>query len=97
MERIGYAASKMAKGNRWLYNLYVLGLAFLFSLLVFLVAGSAVFLALVIFGYAVMRVAPCQWGQPWQEIIRICMMALTVIILVINFFVIFRNLRFRKD
>jgi hypothetical protein len=97
MERIGYAASKMAKGNLWFYNLYVIGLAFLFSLLVFLVAGSAVFLALVIFGYVVVRVMPCQWGQPWQDIIRICMLVLTIVILLINFFAIFRNLKFRKE
>lgn len=38
MERIGIAASKIAKGNLLLYNSYVVLIAFLLSVLLFLIS-----------------------------------------------------------
>ena len=51
MERIGIAASKIAQGNLFLYNFFVVAIASLFSLLVFFVSGCAIVLMLVIVAY----------------------------------------------
>ena len=48
MERIGIAASKIAKGNLHLYNFYVVLLTLLFSFLVYFLTGSAIVFALVL-------------------------------------------------
>jgi hypothetical protein len=42
MDRIGIAASKIAKGNIVLYNACVFFLIFLFAFFIFIVSGAAI-------------------------------------------------------
>ena len=51
MKRIGIAASTISKGNLFLYNFYVVLIAMLFSLFIFIIAGSIVIFALAIIKY----------------------------------------------
>lgn len=97
MERIGIAASKMAKGNLVLYNFYVLLLAFLISLILFLVAGSAIFLALVAIGFIAQGVVPDSVKNEWLGLLPVCMISLTVTICLIALYAIVKNLKFRKN
>jgi len=93
MERIGIAASKIAKGNLVIYNLYVILLSFLFSLLIFFIAGSSIALALIIIGYVVNGVLPTGLEKGWGELVSVCMISLTVVISLFTLFAILRNIK----
>ena len=80
MDRIGIAASKMAKGNIVLYNGYVVLLTFLFAFFVFVVAGAAIMLALVIVGYIINGLLPQDLLKDWNSIVAVCMVSLTVVV-----------------
>ncbi len=97
MERIGIAASKMASGNLFFYNLYVVLLSFLFSLLIFFIAGTSIVLALIIIGYILKGILPDQSSQTWYEILRVCMVSLTIAVGFLNLYAILRNFRLNKD
>jgi|SRR3989304_2011115 len=94
MERIGIAASKIAQGHLWLYNLAVVAIAFLFSVFIFIISGSAIVLSLIIIGGVVNGILPTDlWGD-WRGIIRFCMVSLTVIVTIFMLFAILKNIRF---
>ena len=97
MDRIGIAASKMAKDNLALYNFYVLLLSFVISLILFIVAGAAVFFALVAIGLIAQGVVPGGFKDEWLGLLQICMAALTVAICLIALFAIVKNVKFRKQ
>lgn len=97
MERIGITASKIAKGRLFLYNLCVVGISFLFSLLVFFIAGSSIMLALIIIGYVVDGVLPTGLGQGWGEVIRVSMISLTIVVSIFTLFAILRNIKLKKE
>ena len=80
MERIGITASKIAKGRLLMYNLCVIGISFLFSLLVFFIAGSSIMLALIIISYVVEGVLPTGFEGGWGEVIRVSMISLTIVV-----------------
>ena len=94
MERIGVAASKMAQGNLWLYNLFVVVISFLFSVFIFFIAGSSIILALLIIGYVVNGILPKDLWDDWHGVIRVCMISLTIIVSVFTLFAVLRNFRF---
>lgn len=96
MKRVGIAASKMAQGNWTLYNLYVVLLAFLFSLLIFFVAGAAVMVALVILLGLYKFVIPGDTQQVWDNIFPICMISLSCMIGIFNLLVLLKNLKWPK-
>ena len=96
MERIGIAASKMAKGNLVLYNSYVILISFLFSLLIFCIAGSSILLSLIVIGYITDGVLPNGFGEQWGGVVRMCMISLTGIICLFNFMALLRNLKIKK-
>ncbi len=96
MERIGIAASKMSKGNVLLYNLFVILISFLFSLLIFSIVGCAISIALIIISFLLSDIMPVQFGQSWTEILAFCMMALTVLMGLFTLFAIVKNIRFRS-
>jgi len=96
MERIGLAASKIAQGNLMLYNLYVIVIAFLFSLLLFFIAGCSIVLSLIIIGYVVDGVLPVDLSKDWLDVIKICMAVLTVVVAIFNLFAVIRNVKFSK-
>jgi len=96
MERIGIAASKMAQGNFFLYNLYVILISFLFSLFIFLLSGFSILFALIIMAYVVEGVLPTTHEGVWGDMARICMITLTTVVMLLNFFAILKNARFKK-
>ena len=95
MERIGIAASKIAKGNVLLYNLCVILISFLFSLLIFFIAGSSIILALIIIGYMIIGVSPVDFREEWVAVIRVCMVSLTVVVSIVNLFAVLRNIKIK--
>ena len=97
MERIGIAASKIAKGNLLLYNLFVILISILFSLFIFVIAGSSMILALLILAYVVHGVMPLEFEKNWAGIFRLCMITLTAVVCLFNLVAILRNIRLRKS
>jgi len=97
MERIGLAASKMAKGNLWVYNGYVILISFLFSTFIFVVAGSTVVFALIIISYLADQVMSIESDKSWRSILTVCMVCLTVIMALFNFVALSKNLKFSKS
>src|SRR3989344_93410 len=96
MERIGLAASKMAKGNFALYNFWVVVISSTVSMFLFLVAGISIFLALVILAAVVKGIMPTEFEKSWQSMLRLCILALTIVVSLFNLFAIFKNIRFKK-
>ena len=97
MERIGIAASKMAKGNLFLYNLFVILLAFLFSLIIFVIAGATIVLALVVFASLGGQLAPAALKQIWSSVLSVCMITLTVVITIFYLLALIKNLKLHKS
>ena len=97
MERIGIAASKMAKGNIFLYNFYVVLISFLFSLFVFVVTGSSILFALIIISYVGEEVMAHKFENEWTSVFTVCMISLTVIIVIFNLFAISKNIKIFKS
>lgn len=97
MERIGLAASKMAQGNIFLYNLFVILISVLFSLFLFVIAGSSMILALLILAYVVNGVMPVEFEKNWSGIFQLCMMTLTIVVSLFNLAAILKNIRLKKS
>jgi hypothetical protein len=96
MERIGIAASKMAKDNLALYNFYVALITFLLAAVLFLIAGGAVFLALVGIGFLYQGIIPGEPKSQWWALVEICMAVLSIAVGIITLFAIMKNLKFRR-
>jgi len=93
MKRIGIAAGKISKGNLFLYYFYVVCIASLFSLFIFIVVGTTVILSLTVMAYVANGMMPVERPHHWDSIRMICMVALTVIIAIFNLLAIFINIR----
>ena len=99
MERIGIAASKIAKGNFFLYNFFVLLITFLFSLMIFLISGSFIVIALIVIAYMVSMTSvgtPPDLQRGWIPTMTICMKALAVVIGLLALCAISINIKFKK-
>lgn len=96
MERIGLAASKVAKGNLFVYNLVVILLSFLYCSMMFLLSGATILFSLIVLGYIVNGLLPQDYGQNWWAVIRLCMLSLTGIVTIVNLYAIGRNIRFKR-
>jgi hypothetical protein len=96
MDRIGIAASKMAKDNLALYNFSVVLIVFLLSAIMFLIAGGSIFLALVAIGFLYHGIVPGGPKSEWWILINICMAVLSIAIGAISLFAIAKNLKFRR-
>jgi len=96
MERIGIAASKIAKGNWLLYNLTVVLLSFLFSLFIFVLAGSTVVFALVMITYVSNEILAFEFEKNKTSILFVCMISLTIVTVLFNLLAISKNIKFRK-
>ncbi|HPB68704.1 MAG TPA: hypothetical protein PLT76_00890 [Candidatus Omnitrophota bacterium] len=97
MERIGLAASKVAKGNLVVYNLIVILLSFLYCSLMFLIAGATILFSLIVLGYIVSGLLPQDYGQDWWAVIRLCMLLLTGIVAIVNLYAVGRNFKFKRE
>jgi len=96
MKRIGLAASVISKGNLTLYNIYVILIAALFSLFIFIIAGSTVIFALAIIQYVGNEVMGGDFEHGWQPILGVCMAALTIVIVLFNVMAVLQNLKLPK-
>lgn len=93
MKRIGIAASKISKGNLALYNFYVVLISALFSLFIFVIAGSTIIFALAIIKYVGNEIMGVEFEKSWQFILAICMASLTVVITLFSLITISMNLK----
>ena len=93
MKRIGIAASKISKGNLTLYNVYVVLISALFSLFIFIVAGSTIIFAIAIIKYVGNEIMGAELERSWQSILAVCMVSLTIVITLFNLFAISKNLK----
>ena len=96
MERIGIAASKMAKGNLFLYNIWVVIISFLFSFFIFSIGGSAIAIALILIAYSTQKVMPVNFEKEWISIGLLCMISLVAVIGGFCLIAISRNIKFHK-
>ncbi len=96
MERIGIAASKIAKGNLFLYNFYVIAISLLVSILLFLLAGVAVFSGLFIIHFILSPFLPSMGQHVWDMIFSLSLIALTLLVAMMTLFAISKNIKFKK-
>lgn len=97
MERIGIAASKIAKGNLFLYNFFVVLISFLFSLFVFFLAASAILVALIVIERVVKNIAPDYMEKGFRWVTMVCMISLSVVVALFNLVAISKNIRLSKN
>ncbi len=93
MNSIGMAASKTAKDNLFLYNAYVILLAFLFSLFIFLMAGVTVIIALFVFGYVATEFKIFDFAKSKDAIFILCFISLMSIAVVFNILAVMKNIQ----
>lgn len=96
MERIGIAASKIAKGNLGLYNFCVILLSCLFSLLVFIIAGSTLLFAFVVIFYLMDQLMPEEAKINLLPVLSKSLICLAVIIGLFNLWGIVKNIKIHK-
>lgn len=95
MERIGIAASKMAQGNLWLYNFFVVVISILFSILIFLVSGVSIIIALVLIAYISSGFVKVNLDSEWFGVLKLCLTVLAVLIGLFNLGALLKNIKFR--
>ncbi len=96
MERIGIAASKMAKGNLLFYNGWVILISFLFSFFIFFIGGSAIAIALILMTYGARGVMPVNFEKEWISIGLVCMISLAAVVGLFCLIAISRNIKFHR-
>ncbi len=96
MERIGIAASKMAKGNLLFYNGWVILISFLFSFFIFFIGGSAIAIALILMATDARGVMPVNFEKEWISIGLICMISLAAVVGVFCLIAVSRNIKFHR-
>ena len=94
MKRIGVAASKIAKDNIFLYNLYVVLISTLFSLFIFIVAGATLLIAFILIGYITAELKIFNFEKNKDAIFVVCVVSLAFISAMFNILAIFKNIQF---
>jgi len=97
MLRIGIAASKMAKGSLLTYNLFVLLISCLFSLIIFLICGFSILIIVFLISWGLHIVRPAVFHAGWVPMFKICLIILAVVTGVLNSVAIIRNIQFTKN
>ncbi|MBF0483185.1 MAG: hypothetical protein HQL25_00615 [Candidatus Omnitrophica bacterium] len=96
MKRIGIAASKIARGNLFVYNLQVLLISFLFSLFVFIISGATLLVSLVLIWYLGKELNFFTSVKEWRTVFTICMGTLTFAVAVFNVVAVLANFKIRR-
>lgn len=96
MKRIGLVASGISKGNRLLYYVYVVLISIVFSVFIFVIAGSAVLFALAVIKYVGVEIMGMEFENGWKSVLSACMVSLTVVVTVFSAFAILINCRLPK-
>lgn len=95
MDRIGIAASKVAKGNIILYHIYVFFFIFLFAFFIFIAAGAAIITALMIVGYIINGLLPHSFFEEWKQVVMICLSSLTAVVSFFSIVAFIKNFRIK--
>ncbi len=97
MKRIGFFASRVSKGSLRHYNLYVVLISFLFSLLLFVLAGFSVFLAIGIVSFFGHETMTEDLRNNWSTIMTLCAEALGLAVIIFNVVAMAINLKFTRN
>ena len=97
MLRIGIAASKMAKGRLWTYNLFVVLLSCLFSLLFLLICGFFILIIVFLLSWGVHVLRPAGFHADWKHMFKICLIILAAVIGILNGVAIIKNIQLTKN
>lgn len=96
MQRIGIAASHIAKGSLFSYNFFVVLISFLFSLLILIVSGSVITLGLIAIAYLTQIRSIMDLSQGALSPIPVCLMFLSMITGVFCFYAIAVNIKIKR-
>ncbi len=96
MRRIGIAASKMAQGSLSKYNVFVIMIAFLCSLLLFFICGFSILAALFLVSLVCRPFLPSGFNTASPAIVRMCLVALAVVIGILNVLAVIKNVKVNK-
>ncbi|MFH1359664.1 MAG: hypothetical protein ABIJ41_01335 [Candidatus Omnitrophota bacterium] len=96
MERIGIAASKIAKGNLFLYNLFVILISFLFAILIYFLSGTSIVLVLVLVAILTHGGQVPDFYQIWMPFMLAILLCLAAIIGLFTLVAILKNIKFRR-
>lgn len=96
MQRIGLAASKMAKGRLALYNLFVVLIASFFSLFVFFIAGFSILAVLFLIFIISRGFMPSAVNASFIGITRLSLIALVVVVGIFNLLAIIKNIKLNR-
>jgi len=97
MQRIGITASKMSKGSLFNYNLYVILIACLLSLFIFLICGFSILLIIFLVSLILHALKPADFHAGWVHMFRICLIVLALVVGIFNLVAIIRNIQFTKN
>jgi len=97
MLRIGIAASKMAKGRLWTYNLFVVLLSCLFSLFIFLICGFFILIIVFLLAWGLHALRPAGFHADWAPMFKICLIILAAVIGIYNMVAIIKNIQLTKN
>jgi len=97
MLRIGIAASKMTKGGLLSYNLCVILIACLFSLLMFLICGFSILLIVFLVSLVLHALKPANFHEDWVHIFKISLIILAYVVGLFNIVAILKNIQLAKN
>ena len=97
MLRIGIAASKMSKGRLSSYNFYVVLIACLISLFIFLISGFSILLFIFLISLILHAFKIANLYPGWLHVYKICLIVLALVVGVLNIVAIFKNIQFTKN
>ena len=97
MERIGIAASKMAQGCLLKYNIFVVGICCLFSILIFLICGFSILVALFLISIVLRWIMPTAMSSAWLSIVKLSLVGLAFVVGVLNIWSIIKNIKCSKN
>ena len=97
MRRIGIAASKMAKGRLWTYNLFVVLLSCIFSLFIFLICGFSILIIVFLVSLGLSALRPAGFHADWKHMFKICLIILAAVMGILNIVAIIKNVQLTKN
>ena len=97
MLRIGIAASKITKGSLLSYNLCVILISSLVSLLIFLLCGFSILIIVFLVSLGLHALKPESFHSGWVHMFKICLIVLGVVVGIFNIIAIAKNLQFTKN
>lgn len=96
MKRIGIAASRIAKDNLLLYNLCVVIISFLLSLLIFFISSFTLIVGIAIVSYIARGFMAVDPGTSVYSVLLTSMSVLGAVVGIINLVAILVNIKIRK-